>query len=494
MSSSTVALLLLTFPAAFAFPVYDVEEGPGEFVNEGRGTAFNSVAALDSTRAIECFTDYGSGGGAGTCVVVNVQQDKTVDVAQKYIFANNETHGISVAAFSDKEAVVCYSDKGVTGRLICTSLAIDLGNNQITSGESKIVDAVAFEVPHLDVTTLTHEIGVLCWSEPDSSVKDRAGACNKLTIAGGGALHVSNKSYFDSTRSTTDISVTRFSDVSAIICWSAQGEGNCRQLSLDDNGDNEFSFGDEAVFNVKDSNPSAPVEFEGLEVVSFTETQGMVCYAEKKAQNSVNCKVLVIGETAELTVGEKEEVNGDPSSWLTAVALTEGGALVCYATSPDGAVTNTDSFDGLGTCNIVGLTDGNTTVGAGPPNQVNSQATQHMSVAVLDPIERSAVLCYSDKGAGGALCKALRMAETTTSTTATTTSSATTTSPHTTTETTTTTESSTTSFHTTTQTFTTTSPHTTTNTDSEDSGSASQVLGASVVVAIVLISLMEWDL
>merc|ERR1711957_999892 len=120
-----------------------------------------------------------------------------------------------------------------------------------------------------------------------------------------------------------------------------------------------------------------------------------------------------------------------------------------------------------GTCNIVGLMEDDSGVGAGPPNEVNSGTTQFLAVASFD--DSSAVLCYSDGGAGGGSCKALRLAETTTSstetstTTETTTTTATTT-PHTTTETITVSETSTTSFHTTTETFTTTSAHTTTAT------------------------------
>merc|ERR1712032_682471 len=100
--------------------------------------------------------------------------------------------------------------------------------------------------------------------------------------------------------------------------------------------------------------------------------------------------------------------------------------------------------------------------------------------------------CYSDGGAGSGNCKALSMAETTTSSTwastnTETTDSTSTTTPHTTTET------STTSLHTTSETSTTSSAHTTTVTRTtvesqvppvpEDSGSlAPDLLGAFVAL------------
>ena len=127
-------------------------------------------------------------------------------------------------------------------------------------------------------------------------------------------------------------------------------------------------------------------------------------------------------------------------------------------------------------------------ISAGPPNEVNSGTTQHMAVASSD--ERSAVLCYSDGGAGSGNCKALSMAETTTSSTDTSTNTETTTTPHTTTESSTISETSTTSLHTTSETSTTSSAHTTTVTrttvesqDPEDSGSlAPDLLGAFVAL------------
>jgi hypothetical protein len=208
----------------------------------------------------------------------------------------------------------------------------------------------------------------------------------------------------------------------------------------------------------------------------------------------VACKALRIAGT-DRGDGEAGGVTAFPSLYLTADAITEDAALVCYATDPEGSVLSED-FDGKGTCNIVGLMEDDSGVGAGPPNEVNSGTTQFLAVASFD--DSSAVLCYSDGGAGSGNCKALRLAETTTSSTETSTSTETTTTtvtttPHTTTETITVSETSTTSFHTTTETFTTTSAHTTTATtvtqsithpaEPEDSGSQSpDLLGVYVAL------------
>jgi len=216
-----------------------------------------------------------------------------------------------------------------------------------------------------------------------------------------------------------------------------------------------------------------------------------VCWADGVGENRVDCRSVAVDGSA-LSYGDAGEVTALPSLYLTADALTEDAALVCYSADPDGSVIDSENFDGRGTCNVVGLVENGSAVGAGPPNEVNSGTTQHMAVASFD--DRSAVLCYSDGGAGSGNCRALGMAETTTSSTTETSTSATsattvTTTPHTTTETTSLSGTSTTSWHTTTETLTTTSPHTTTGTNTagaegpQDSGSrAPDLLGACVAL------------
>merc|ERR1712060_54489 len=99
------------------------------------------------------------------------------------------------------------------------------------------------------------------------------------------------------------------------------------------------------------------------------------------------------------------------TSWLAATTLTESegetAALVCYATEEGGNV-NALEFKGMGTCNIVGVTGENGTLGAGPANVVNELPTEYTALATLD--SNSAMLCYSGFGAGQGQCRALSMA------------------------------------------------------------------------------------
>lgn len=490
--SRACSVVLLTAGAS-AFPVYDVMDGEPLAVNPLRGTAFTSVSKLGDSRVIECYADYANNGGAGTCKILRVD-GMVVAEEGAVVFNANHTQYINVVSFSPSTAVVCYLDQAGTEHLTCRSL--DVGGNSIEPSEAYVVDDVAVEVSFLSLASLTHEIGIVCWSYPLNSVKDRAGVCNKLTLGAGGAITVGNYTYFDQAFSTSDVTVQAFSGTSAVVCWSAQGDGDCRTLSLSDSGPGDLDVGPFHRFFEGESEA-----FEGLALVKFNASRGLVCWADGVAKNRVDCKQLFI-DGSDLGYGEAGEVTAFPSLYLTADAITEDSALVCYATDPEGSVLSED-FDGKGTCNVVGLMEDGSSVAAGPPNEVNSGTTQFLAVASFD--DSSAVLCYSDGGAGSGNCKALSIAETTTtstetstttlSTTTETSTTTATTTPHTTTETSTVSETSTTSFHTTTETFTTTSAHTTTATtvtqslthpaEPEDSGSRAPGL---LVVCVTLLA------
>jgi len=480
---SRACSVVLLVVGANAFPVYDVDQGEPLPVNDG-GTAFSSMSNLEDSRVIQCYTDYNNNDGAGTCKILRVN-GMTVTEEGSVVFDAKHTQYINVATFSASAAVVCYLDHLDTEHLECRYL--EVGSSSIEASDSYVVDDVAEGVSFLSVASLTPDIGIICWSEPLNPVKDRAGACNKLTLGQGGAIAVGNKTYFDLDSSTSDVTVRAFSTTSAVVCWSAEGDGECRTLSLSDSGSQDFDAGSKERFFTGDAEA-----FVGLALVKFTAARGLVCWADGVGKNRVGCKSLLI-DGAALSYGEPTEVTAFPSKFLAADALTEDAALVCYSADPAGSVTDSEDFGGRGTCNIVGVMVNDSAVGAGPPNEVNSGTTQHTAVASSD--DRSAVLCYSDGGAGSGNCKALSMAETTTSSTDTSSSTETTistssTTPHTTTETSTISETSTTSFHTTSETTTTSSPYTTTDThttvesqDPKDSGSlAPDLLGAFVAL------------
>jgi len=277
--------------------------------------------------------------------------------------------------------------------------------------------------------------------------------------------------FFALSTSASDICVEAFSDASAVVCYSAQGVGTCAIVSVSGNG--TLGKGADVPFH-----PTSVPFFESMVVVSFSENLGTVCYADGTDSNFVACRMVAVDGTL-LSVGEEEIVNAEPSTYVTTTYLSESAVLVCYATEVGGNV-NGEEFLGLGTCNVLGLTQDNSTVSSGPPMVVNDNPTEHMALASLD--NEAAVLCYSDLGAGDGHCRALSLATTTTTTTRTTSTSSTTTSSTTTTTDTSTSESSSTTKHTTTETSTSsetssTTVHTTTETSTSTETSSTTVTG-----------------
>jgi cell division septation protein DedD len=196
-----------------------------------------------------------------------------------------------------------------------------------------------------------------------------------------------------------------------------------------------------------------------------------VCYADATNDgNFAACNALEVG--AALSVGESEVVNARNSSSVSVAPLTSTGGIVCFVDLSSEEDANQNDAAGPATCKVLSV-DG-VALSANPANVVNANPTEYLNVVGLSA--DAAMMCYSNQGAGEGFCRALSIAETTTtstltatetsSTTATLTSStetSSTTSPHSTTATGTT-ETETSTPHTTTETSATTTPHTTTET------------------------------
>jgi len=494
VSTAACRALALLLPISGALPVYEVTGGSPLEVNAG-GTSFNSLARLSVTQAIQCYTDYSSG-GAGTCSVLTLSGE-AVEAGDKVVFHSNETLEVSVVDFSDTQALVCYWDGANLKRLTCRSLTIS--GTDVSVGDAIEVNDAAEETSYA-IARLAAGVGAVCWSYTGdgSPHKDGAGVCNKLAMSDEGLITQGADYFFDEDHTSQGFSIQPFATSSALLCWSAEGAGTCTVLTLS-SGDDDFTQLGNVVFY-----QSAAAYYEGLVVASLTATEGVVCYADGVDSNTLQCKLLTVEGSNLTAASEAVVVNADPTSWLAATTLTESegetAALVCYATEEGGNV-NALEFKGMGTCNIVGVTGENGTLGAGPANVVNELPTEYTALATLD--SNSAMLCYSGFGAGQGQCRALAMAPTTTTSTASSITSATetsTTSPYSTTASSNTgftvTSITTTSPHSTSVTETTTSPHTTTitsvtettvSTTMELSGSVSSAcVSAAAALAVVL--------
>lgn len=426
--------LLSLLSGTAGLPAVEVIPGQSVETNGNRGTTFVSVARLDSTRAVHCFVDYGSGIAVGTCNVVSLDDTTLTVSSTSRTFSFSATQNVQVEAFSSTTAVVCFSAPDV----FCKTLTID--GDDITEGSSAAqLNAQALasgDVPSLSVTSLSESDAVACWSSTNTAYQAHAGVCNRLTLSGA-EFSVGAEYHFDLSNSVTDISVEAFSESAAVLCYRSQGMGACASLTLGgQSAPDDFDMGDPQDFFESVDN-----SFDSVVTINFGDGNGAVCYAGGTDQDYLGCKGMSVAEST-LTLGTEEKVVSDlPVKWVTATATTDGAALVCYATA-DEAVT----------CNVIGVLDG-TTLDAGLPNEVYGDsadaARTSMSLALASMESDSAVLCLEENKAPGS-CVALTMPALTTTATSSTTITATTR-----TATTATTVTSTTTPHTTTESSTT---------------------------------------
>ena len=113
ISTSSVVLVALTDAATNTWGAYQFYEGiqagiPSVF--ESANTAFISVTALDSSKAVVTYQDIGYS-NYGTACVLSIS-GTTVTAGAPVVFESASTAYISVAALDSSKAVVTYRDDG----------------------------------------------------------------------------------------------------------------------------------------------------------------------------------------------------------------------------------------------------------------------------------------------------------------------------------------------------------------------------------------------
>merc|ERR1719327_2028496 len=429
---------------AGAQPVFDVGTGPVERLNDG-GTVFIAQGKLSETRGVVCYTDYANN-GFGICNTLDLSGDN-LTVGGDFVFNDNMTYHVSVAALSETHAVVCYSDAGSTERVTCTAFQVD--GAALTKGEPLEVDGVAQLTSFISVASLDSTSALVCYSCAGCP-SEGEGKCAVLSLDGT-VLSKGAEISFTGGAAATHIDVQGFSASAAVACYSKEGDGSCTLLDASGGLLKEVST---VGFHQTSTN-----FFDSISVAKVADGSGVVCYADAADDgNFAACNALEVG--AELAVGDAEVMNARNSSSVSVAPLTSTGGIVCFVDLNSEEDANKNDAAGPATCKVLSV-DG-VALSANPANVVNANPTEYLNLVGLST--DAAMMCYSNQGAGEGFCRALSIAETTTTSTLT----ATETSSTTATLTSSTETSSTTSPHSTTATGITdtesSTPHTTTET------------------------------
>jgi len=467
-------------------------------VNNG-GTVFISQAKLSETRGVVCYTDYAYS-SFGICNTLDLSGEN-LTVGNDFVFNANTTLHVSVAALSETHAVVCYSDAGNTERVTCTAFQMD--GAALTKGEPLEVDGVAQLTSFISVASLDSTSALVCYSCAGCP-SEGEGKCAVLSLDGTVLSKGAEISFTDGA-AATHIDVQGFSASAAVACYSKEGDGSCTLLDASGGLLKEVST---VGFHQTSTN-----FFDSISVAKVAEGSGVVCYADAADDgNFAACNALEVGAT--LAVGDAVVMNARNSSSVSVAPLTSTGGIVCFVDLNSEEDANKNDAAGPATCKVLSV-DG-VALSANPANVVNANPTEYLNLVGLST--DAAMMCYSNQGAGEGFCRALSIAETTTtstltatetsSTTATLTSSTETSSttsphsttatgitdtetstPHTTTETGTSSTTATTTPHTTTETLTsTTETSTTTAIEIESSAGARVAIPACGLLAAILVA------
>jgi hypothetical protein len=340
--------------------------GADFIVNSGT-TAYVSVSAFDSTKALACYRDTGNSNQA-TCnhlTKVGTYMSKGSDLV---VNAATSSYVVCDTLDSD-EAVVCYKDEANSNQATCNHLAVS--TTTLSKGADLIVNTATSS--YVAVSSFDDNEAVVCYKDEGNS---NQGTCNHLAVSGTslskGADLIINAA------GTSELTVANFDGDEAAVCYQDEGNSNygtCNHLAA---SGTSLSKGADLVFNGDGATTYISVE-------AFDATSGMVCYKDGGNSNYGTCNHLAVSSTS-LSTGSPLVVNTDGTTeWISATTFSATTGAVCYK---DFGNSN------HGTCNHI--TKSSTTLSKGADFVFSTASTENIGIVSFDADE--AVVCYDDGG------------------------------------------------------------------------------------------------
>jgi hypothetical protein len=296
----------------------------GDFVFNANATLHVSVAALSETHAVVCYSDKGNTERV-TCTAFQVDgvaftkgEPLEVDgVAQLTSF-------ISVASLDSTSALVCYSCAGCPseGEGKCAVLSLD-GTTLSKGADISFTGGAA--ATHISVQGFSASSAVACYSNEGDGSCTLLDASSGLTAASTVAFHQTATNFFDS------ISVAKVAEGSGVVCYAdATNDGNfaaCNALEVGA----ALAVGDAEVVNSRNSSSVsvAPLTSTGG-IVCFVDLNSEEDPNQEDAAGPATCKVLSVDGVA-LKANPANVVNANPTEYLNLVGLSADAAMMCYS-------------------------------------------------------------------------------------------------------------------------------------------------------------------
>jgi hypothetical protein len=338
-------------------------------VFESAYSDYFSVAMLDSSKAIVCYRDNGNS-SYGTACVLSIS-GTTVTAGTPVVFESASSYYFSVAMLDSSKAIVCYQDGG--NSYYGTACVLSISGTTVTAGTP-----VVFESTSPSYISVVHSGGnIICGYF--GAGEGRAKLLNPVVATySGGVARL--KAMFDpkvfESATSTYISVAMLDSSKAIVCY--QDGGNS-------------SYGTACVLSISGTTVTAgtPVVFESANstytsVAMLDSSKAIVCYTDGGNSSYGTACVLSISGTT-VTAGTPVVFESANSTYTSVAMLDSSKAIVCYR---DGGNS------GYGTACVLSISG--TTVTAGTPVVFESATSTYISVAMLD--SSKAIVCYRDGG------------------------------------------------------------------------------------------------
>ena len=173
-----------------------------------------SVAGLDATRAIVCYTKS-SHSYHGACRVVSRSGSTGLSLGTESSVNPATTYDLSVAALDAGTAVVCYRDAGGSSYGRCSLL--ERSSTTLTASAESVFNSATTQ--YVSVAALDSRTVVACYRSGSG-----ASTCNRL-FRGSGGVSAPLGSLVVYPGATTTHSVARLGTHAAVVCYDASSDG-----------------------------------------------------------------------------------------------------------------------------------------------------------------------------------------------------------------------------------------------------------------------------
>jgi hypothetical protein len=184
-------------------------------VFESATSNYISVAMLDSSKAIVCYRDDGNA-NYGTACVLSIS-GTTITAGTPVVFESAYSYYFSVAMLDSSKAIVCYTDNGNSD--YGTACVLSISGTTITAGTPVVFESANSD--YISVSTLDSSKAIVCYR--DNGNGSYGTAC-VLSISGT-TITAGTPAVFESATSNY-ISVAMLDSSKAIVCYRDVGNSN----------------------------------------------------------------------------------------------------------------------------------------------------------------------------------------------------------------------------------------------------------------------------